>query len=610
MSGDLEDKTCQFLAPPGLFRGVHRTEAGNIVDPLSRMQDIFFKVASQCNDINGPEPEPLPASPHPSIDELDYFSATIDEQADYDMLAFGSTFAMYARRALRSKGIGMNFELVRLLGWVIINLRRYKEPEQIPMCVAFAFRLQGLIAYITRDVVDEARTMLGEVFKTTEVQLSDLFKLLSSKSALFQSTNAAITEQLAQFCQQLLTSLPCRDKFAKGNKDQLKWWLPQAAILAWGLWQGVATITVHEITCSSVMGYLANTVDICKSQGVLSTEWADLDFFVVRTSENFVYLGPKVSRASRDRYLHQLAYKSGLVESVNKKSSTETTIEYVAAKRKSRLINRPHFPQLELWPLLGILRSRMFNDNLFRDCSSEQLRLFLRAVTVSEVIGEPPRPVKFDFLEGNIHLTNHAALSSQLHRGPKLQIPHLLALMRRRLRTELPNVMFDFLAFQKGCIHLAALLGQAKAEAISHKFKTGVTSGSALDKAQSTAFGLGLCLEIMTKSGYGAGSRASAIELLRDVGKRLTDWIEQKGDVGIRGNVRNLSCKLDTRRLCDLKPSFLSKLDELHNKYGTMDDLYTSDQREGIASLQETGKLKDVMENMFGKESQSTRKGE
>ncbi|KAK5937511.1 hypothetical protein PMZ80_010131 [Knufia obscura] len=565
-----------------LFASLQRTKTGHIEEPLSRMQAILYEVFSKNDTSTRYEPAKQ------ALQDIDYFHAPVNGQAAYEIMALGSFRKTWAN-VLQQEGNGRpDPESVRLLRWLSKSYKDLTGPQDVPLCVAFAMRVEVAISYICRDHSSFGRDQTVRLHEDGLVQAREHLANLQDSSSYCSEMSEQIRQQSIDSLDDFLAQIPAQCQlFSELPPTSLPWVLTYMGVCSFELRCFLGEIFVTAMVDLGFFADLARIYDMCQKEGGTSTRWHDLYFLEAGIGEKYIYHGQKPSSGSRDRYLDQTLFAHNFTAKFgDKPEDWERNFGKVHRRETGRL--RPRF---WAWPLAGILRGRINNHVPFRDATLERARLFLRGNTVQRLIKGTVKTIKF---EDDGTFSDHAELWKFASRGPQLDNSDLLHLLRCRLRAELPLLQFSFDRLSIACIELASMLAQEWQK--QGWFPYGADAGRRSPLHQTFVVLMDLSTGLQMSADQKSPARDKAQHKVDAVGKIFDAWLSEHGDSGLRQTLQT-----QRRLLSALPQPFLKELRRLHEIYGTPDGLFGSEQLGDILWLDDMFNMEAQVVETFGK---------
>lgn len=578
LSTGLRSNVMIFMRPTGVSSTLERTEAGNIISPIYRMQEIVSDYLSgkfQQWDL-----KPKPGRPRTSH----YFDSTIDEQADWEretllILIYTVQDAFFSA----SKGEGRCNMFTRLMACALVNAASMTSSDSFPFVIAFAARMQVLIYHICDRSEEKVRCDFNQLTERIEKRLLDVERCLTIKLPVFDNVDASVKQNWL--------------KWINGWKQVLPTWKMQRDRGVFGIHNTFYFLLVYTIESSlniplielvfhtQTFVAIAILFDICSQEGMVSVEWPDLSFLSSHVTEELIYNGMKSSKADRRNLLKYLQGKLGykiqsgedLPEDFQVGLCMDHDCEPFFSRRRTNAATH-----CLLLPASSICITRVYNKDLFYDTTSESVRLAVRGITLPRLLGQTPKYANLVEREKRYSLENHHDLASLAAAGPMLSIEDHFALLRDQLRHEQELASFDFSNFYKGCVHFGLLLGQcdgsegpdadkgffdiSQPDIVSAKFKLQLYTTM-------------LATVISGENESPTGGRPRRLKEFAGLSKNLANWIAKKGDVGMK-SVQAI--EPERKHLSTLDPALQTKLKDLVMKHGIPDDAFSPQQTAGI----------------------------
>ncbi|KAK5937513.1 hypothetical protein PMZ80_010133 [Knufia obscura] len=586
-NGSTDSADTAYMQASRLFEDTCRTKAGNASDPLLRMQEVISKLIN--GDLNCEEPD---ARWKAIVHNTDYFTASVDEQASWELKAIQELWCSMLPRVKQHQGLLSDVATVHLLRWVIDRAESLNTAGSIPMCLAFGMRMELLISHICCDHAEAAVSEVRQSGNDMEKITTDFLKRQQSQVVLLDNYSADARQRSISACDAIFLGVKA-GWFPKLPADQSQYLMSYLGLKDFAL----RYFYTAQHACATLEGTLCRTLtqirDMCGQQGI-TIKWPDLEFLEKHFEEDDLYGGQRPSKGDQSRYLHRILYSLGRgVDEVE--ISEDGKFVYIGCQ-KELAIRPPRNPQLYVTPVCTMSAKRLFNHSPFSGCAPEQAHLFLRAVTVQELLGESAKRVHFH--AGEFTFKNMAELRKIARRDDPITDQQLMQLLRHRLSKELGFYGFDLHEFNKECLVLAAKLGHAWR---SNNWNTDNLKQnlqySAKEQLQSLAVDLSHVLSAAAtqKDPIWQDGRRARLEVVRII---FDEWVVKKGDVGLKGISKK---QRERKHVSSLKPSFLAKLGELHIKFGTPKELFTSVQREGVPWFKEVDDVETMAKRTFRK---------
>lgn len=567
-------------------------ERGGYLQPIIRMQHVLAELWSNPKDFIDF------IDLYGSVEDLDYFVANANEQKLYEIATIsGIRCCHVACITSTSHKNHPEAQSIRLLRWLHCHPDIWRTPERIPLSVAFAGRLEVLTHHMCYDKMDRENNKSMAWYDTTIVSLQEYLKLVNSKSSLVDEFQMNVQEFWIPQCHATIGAMkydPIRDT----ETQRLSFQVTTNALHQIAARENYIRIMIGSVMNVHTFELLAYLHDMCKSENSEMRNWPDLDH-LEQYHEAFMYSGSKPSKGSKERYGNRMEYECGLSTQYRSTANGRVLNTRLMPQRRS-----PTDPLSHMFPLSILTTARAWTTNIY-EASTVQINLLLKARVVQELLGDTPKYIRLEHDGDKYVIREHAELVKFAAKGEPLRPTQVLALVRYRLHGELEHSDFDFVEFYKGCLHLASMLGHHwQSNSIHADLEKGKLY-CAHDIARAVATDVGkaiqsalTCSSLCCKAG--ARPKVAAVTSI------FNEWVQKKGDIGLK-RVQKHGCK--PRHIRTLPLSFRLKLKEIHKKFGTMDELFTPEQRKGIKWLDRTIVLEDMIRQEFGKKARKSKNG-
>ncbi|KAK5080790.1 hypothetical protein LTR70_008718 [Exophiala xenobiotica] len=311
-----------------------------------------------------------------------------------------------------------------------------------------------------------------------------------------------------------------------------------------------------------VVQLLGHVWNLLREEQYLTSGWLDLDFLIGALGVDFVFQGKRPTiAAGREALGYRIWYAFGLKKKVVAKLvslffSKKRPMGEICIKRhmRSRFISSDV-------PVFWVLYCREHWDTSEYDLGAVDAVLVTAAVVIPPILGQKPVEVVFSDRKGSI--SNRPQLWKQFDKGPKLDAPDPLSLMKSGLRRDFSMLDFDYLKFHKRCRELVNKLVDAFGEFESSPFHL-YDKPTTADKAKYIVWDLLL---------------SDKKEMHVKAAQVFEEWLQEDGDVGVAGipeKPRSTSFPLP------LKPQIVQVVQDIVRRRGLMDGVFTREQEWGM----------------------------
>ena len=581
----------RIIFPENFFVCLSRTPAGNAIESTLRMHEIVFKVLTQP----GKKTRRLARDARSVLERMDYFSACVDEQAEFELRAL--CLWLTASRAEVGQYVKTGYingsEVSRLLRHLYDNISSLTGPADVPTTVAFAARIEILISHVLRTHESNIKQELLNTVDSLQLTLQHQIARMSTDNGFLDTYGYPEHDILAEKVAGILQSTFDKQEVLRELRNPVC----ATGLLDFGMggfrdYCAGPVLMVDTLVYSGFLVSLAHIYNVCCEEGVLSIAWPDLDFILKHVGDEPIFRGDRPTKLRPDYYFDRLSHMDGFSSRSIKKwlkspDKGKPMADTPSADALAMLV------QTSALPLCTAVLARSFDSSRFNDQWAWQVELILRATRVQDMLGK--RPVSVTMIS-EAKLVNQQQLTSFYNKGPHMEAIHVLALSRQRVLQELSFMAFDFDKFFDSCLALVACLVQCWT---TNRYQS---SPSPITVQKDGPAGLSLfriAVDLtyeLKKVEHGAHERrARSREQLVNVGQILAEFIAKKGTIGI-----DAISKQSPKHISTLTPSFQEKLRSIATQFGLLEGMFTAEQKEDLEeAFKKTVKIEDVIKELY-----------
>lgn len=139
-----------------------------------------------------------------------------------------------------------------------------------------------------------------------------------------------------------------------------------------------------------VLIFLAHVYNVCKQEGQLAEDWADLEMLISLCGETPFFKGPRTTKASRQRYFGRVVYMFNV--------PVNTCVKLFFEKgRLPKIAQAEAVPIQPLaWPLASALTHRLRYQDNSEGSSTEVIKLILKALNAQTLAGNASQPIDME----------------------------------------------------------------------------------------------------------------------------------------------------------------------------------------------------------------------
>ncbi|KAK5937509.1 hypothetical protein PMZ80_010129 [Knufia obscura] len=585
----LEDHTKLKRLATKFFDKFQRTGSDHSCEPLLRMSVVLGDFWSLSRPGDGIIYRGGVLLSHGS----DYFKASAEYQAQIELFLvarISSDLLQYM--APEGKVEGTHSLLARHVAWLHRRRKSTKGPADIPLAVAFAFRLEMLAMLICGQDCDWAKQMNLKGLEHVIADTGDHLKSLNSKAVFFDNYNASDRESMLSSSGMTIDSAKAQHEIHSGQALRPFGYPLTSHTLPHFISFYFSTSTFAKATMyAGLFIPLAHLFNILKEEGAISAEWPDFDFLMHHCGEKAFFRGSCPTQSQRLDYADRFGFLTGL-----------------HTKKNIKIVQAGGWPKLEpdkytllrtaAMPLLTVLFDRIGHEDSFDDQYAQCTVLVLRATILQTLLGQPQKLIDMDT---DSSIKNHYDLTKWAARAPPLSVVHVLALAKQRLKHELEALDFGWHQMNKAFFLLIMQLNQLWQQRDWCFVLKPDQQYSAAYQARHITMDLASNIKVSMLSTHPKQMRDHhgnlAKQQLEAAGKIFEDWLKGNGSNG----VAHLSPPSQPGHLSELKPSLLKLLGDIAGKHGLRDEIFTAEQREGMPHFENTVKLKDEVNVLHAK---------